>query len=198
MRLFIVRHGETDWNTKQLLQGHSDTNLSEVGMEQSKKLAKALEKYPLDKIYCSDLKRCKQTIAPFLKLHKDIPIKYTSELRERNFGRFEGKKKEEMIGEFKEKGYTLNTIKIPGVESFMEVRKRISCFVEKIFKKEKGKNILLVMHGGIKFALMMELFKLDLDWNNTKYKAGNTAISIIDIKEDGNHEARLLNSVDHL
>ena len=198
MRLIITRHGETDWNKKELLQGHSDTDLSEVGKEQAENLAKALLKYSIDKIYCSDLKRCKQTIAPFLKLKKEIPIEYTSEIRERNFGKFEGKKKEEMIEEFKKKGYTLNTLKIPGLESFMEVRKRILNFVEKIFKKEKGKNILLVMHGGIKFALMMELFKLDLDWSNTKYKARNTAISIIDIKEDGKHEAKLLNSIDHL
>ncbi len=198
MRLLITRHGETPWNKKELLQGHSDTNLSKLGREQAKKLAKGLEKYPIDKIYCSDLKRCRQTIAPFLKLHKDIPIEYTAEIRERNFGRFEGKKKEEMISEFKEKGYTLNTLKIPGVESFSEVRKRISGFVKKLFEKEKGKNILLVIHGGTKFALMMDLFKRDLEDDNKKYRAKNTAISIIDIKENGNHKAKLLNSVDHL
>ncbi len=198
MKLFIVRHGETDWNTKKLLQGHSDTNLNNLGKIQAEKLVKGLEKYHIDKIYCSDLKRCKQTIAPFLKLHKEIPIEYTSEIRERNFGKFEGKSKEEIMNGFNNKDHTMNTIKIPGVESFLEVKKRMHNFVKKLFEKEKGKNILLVTHGGAKFGLMMELFKLNSKDDNAKYKASNTAISIIDIKENGKHEAKLLNSVDHL
>ena len=198
MRLYIIRHGETLWNKKDLIQGHADTDLSGIGKQQAKKLAERLVKHNIDKIYCSDLKRCKQTISPFLKLKKDIPVKYVKELRERNFGEFEGKPSEKMREWIRKEGNNDYYTKIPQGESFMDVRNRLSKFFKKLFKKEKGKNVLLVMHGGSKRALITNLLKRDLKKSNKKFKIPNTALSIINIKDDGNHRARLMNSIRHL
>ena len=82
MRLLIARHGETIQNAKKIIQGHTHGQLSILGKKQVKKLTKRLAKERIDIIYCSDLKRCKQTIKPLLKIKK-VPIIYTKELRER-------------------------------------------------------------------------------------------------------------------
>ena len=61
MKLYIVRHGETKYNEKKIIQGHLDIPLSDEGIRQAKKLAKRLEVINFDCIYTSDLKRAKQT-----------------------------------------------------------------------------------------------------------------------------------------
>jgi len=198
MRLHIVRHGETLNNRKKIIQGLTNTPLSRVGKQQAKKLADRLIKQKIDTIYCSDLKRCKQTIEPFLKLKKDIPIHYVKELRERNFGIFEGKKSEKMKEWIKNERNNDYYTPLPKGESFMDVRKRVSKFFKKLFKKEKGKNILLVTHGGVKRSLIINLFEKYQKKPHKKFKIPNTSLSIINIKDDGNHRVTLLNSIKHL
>lgn len=197
MKLFIIRHGETAYNKKGIIQGHIDTSLARTGKEQAKKLAEKLIRFNIDVVYCSDLKRCKQTIEPFLKIKKNIHIYYTKELRERNFGIFEGKRGEKMKEWIKnERNNDYNT-KLPGGESFVDVKNRLSKFFKKLFKKEKGKNVLLSTHGLTKKALLTYLFnKNKKDYR--KIRVPNTALSIVNIKDDGNHRAILLNSVSHL
>ena len=76
MKILVVRHGETKSNKKKNIQGHSHGKLSSEGMHQAKKLAPRLTKEKIDIIYCSDLRRCKQTAAYLLK-EKNVPIIYT-------------------------------------------------------------------------------------------------------------------------
>ena len=198
MKLIIIRHAETEYNKLGLIQGHIDTILSKKGKEQAKKLSKRLSKEEINVVYCSDLKRCRQTIGPLLKM-KNFSVIYTKELRERKFGIFEGKSKKEFIAWLKENNSLGNySIKLPKGESFPETRKRMNKFMNKIFKKEKGKSILIVTHGGAKVALLLNIFK---KYDNTHYKkfsAENAALSIVNIKKDGNHEAKLINSTKHL
>ena len=196
MKLFIIRHGETTFNKRNIVQGHIDTSLSRTGKEQAKKISKKLLQQNIDIIYCSDLKRCKQTIEPFLKLKKSIPIHYTKELREMNFGIFEGKPGEKMKEWIKETRFSFSS-KFPKGESNKDLEKRISSFLKKLIKKEKGKNILLSTHGLTKKALLTQLLNKTKK-NYWKGRIPNTALSIVNIKDDGNHRATLLNSTKHL
>ena len=62
MKLLIVRHGETEENNKKILQGILPGRLTKLGEEQAKELGRKLRKYKIDKIYCSPIDRCRQTL----------------------------------------------------------------------------------------------------------------------------------------
>jgi alpha-ribazole phosphatase len=213
MKLIIARHGQTIGNKNKVIQGWADTNLNSLGKEQSKKLALKLKKEKIDIIYCSDLGRCKQTIAPYLKL-KTVKIKYVKELRELNHGVYNGKNSSLWIKWIKSPDYIKwckknNSekdwfkkdwwnYKNPKGESFKDLKERVSKFVNKIIKIDKGKTVLFVTHGGTKAILMLYLLKKRAKTHYKKYKVNNTGISVINIKDDGNHKARLINNTRHL
>ena len=86
--LYLVRHGETDWNVKGLLQGHTDIDLNKTGIKQAKELAKKLRRIKFAISFSSDLLRARRT-AEIIATEKKIAVKTTTTLRERKFGRFE-------------------------------------------------------------------------------------------------------------
>lgn len=90
MRLVIIRHGETKENKKDITQGQSPGNLTFRGRRQAKKVSAHLKKEQFDIIYCSDLKRTKDTLKKIIKFHPDTPVILTDKLRERAQGIFEG------------------------------------------------------------------------------------------------------------
>lgn len=87
--ILIIRHGQTDWNKRKLLQGHSDIPLNEKGMSQALSLAEILEKESLDSIFSSDLMRAAATANEIAKRH-DLTVSADAGLRERCYGIFEG------------------------------------------------------------------------------------------------------------
>ena len=88
-KLYVVRHGKTDWNVKGLLQGSIDTELNEDGILQAKELAKNIDLSKIDICVCSPLKRAKQTAN--ILVEDKVKIIYDNLLVERNFGDYEGK-----------------------------------------------------------------------------------------------------------
>ena len=198
MNLIVVRHAETIGNIKRTLQSHCPGELSEQGKNQAEKLAQRLFKENIDFVYSSDLKRCKDTLAPLLKL-KNLPVIYTPELRERNFGIFSDKD----IGEFyswleqRNSRYKFN-IDIPQGENFRDVLKRTKNFLEKIIEKHQEETVLIMTHGATKVAIMLNLFNEKAETHYQKYKAVNTALSLVNIDEHGKKEAKVINSLYHL
>lgn len=197
MKLFIVRHAETSHNKRHLLHGVLDVPLSPEGRKQAQKLAKKLSRYKIDAIYSSDRKRCRETLQPFLK-KTNLPVHYVKALRERDFGIFEGKPAEELKIWIKKNGLEGNySFKMPKGESFQDVKKRISRLLSTVFKKYKGKNILIICHGGTSVSLLLNLLNKK-DEAYPKYSAKNAALTIIDIKNNGKPEMRLFNSTTYL
>ena len=95
--VIFIRHGETDFNKAKLYFGHSDPDLNATGMEQLRNtrfLLEKREKTP-DIVFSSDLKRCTQSME-ILRIDKRVKKILTEELREVNFGIFEGKTYEEI------------------------------------------------------------------------------------------------------
>src|SRR3989338_2380442 len=100
MKFILTRHCETDWNKEWLLQVHSDISLNENGLLQAEELAKNLSDLNIKKIVSSDLKRSMETSSVLLRYLK-VPIEYDKRLRECNFGKLEGRKREEVTNIYK-------------------------------------------------------------------------------------------------
>lgn len=159
--IYIVRHGETEWNMKRLIQGQKDSALTELGINQAKELAKELRKIKFDLVFSSDLLRAKRT-AEIIVAEHNLAVETTELLRERNFGDFEGKPVQALRA-FDEFISTLSHKQMfkykssPNVESDEEIATRLITFLREAAISHPGKKILAVTHGGIMKALFIKL-----------------------------------------
>lgn len=90
--IYVIRHGQTDWNVLRKTQGSMETDLNTVGISQAKNIRSKLLNTKLDVVLCSPRKRCEET-AKIICKDRNIPILELEKLQERNFGEFEGSKK---------------------------------------------------------------------------------------------------------
>lgn len=90
MKLYIVRHGETDQNVRSEIQGQRHTKLNSRGLKQAKLIGDRLRVVNFDFIYSSDLRRAKETTRAIIK-YQNCQVKYVKALREKNYGRLDGK-----------------------------------------------------------------------------------------------------------
>lgn len=155
--IYLTRHGETEWNEKKLIQGHTDIPLNTKGKEQAKLLGKQLKDIDFDVVFSSDLLRAANSAEIIIK-EKEMTVIKIKSLRERFFGRFEGKSLDEMRKAFgevmlvtKEKQKKL---KIYDVENDEEIITRLIPFMKKTAKQYIGKKILMVTHGGLLRAFL--------------------------------------------
>ncbi len=152
--LFIVRHGETEWNTQKKLQGSSDSPLTEKGIEQAKESAAYFKNTKFAAIFSSDLLRASRT-AEFIALEHNLLVKTTALMRERNFGKYEGRQVSEFradlrkmiadLSEVEKKGFKL----VEDMESDNEVITRLLIFLREVSLAYDGKNVLIVTHSGV-------------------------------------------------
>src|SRR5438105_20624 len=133
--LLLVRHGETDWNAEGRLQGHTDRPLSDFGREQARRLADDLVGEELDAIYASDLIRARET-AEIIGERLGLPVVIDPDLREKNWGTWEGLTSEERLG-----------VDFEG-ETTEEHRDRVLRAVRRIAERHPGQRIAVVTHGG--------------------------------------------------
>ena len=140
--IYIVRHGQTDSNLKNICMGKKDIPLNSMGISQAEELKEELIKIKFDKVFSSPLKRAIQTA----KIITNCKIETDIRLIERGMGQLEGKSNSEIksIVNFmdeKEFGY--------GIEMLGEFKKRIFDFFDETIKEYVGKNVLIVTHGGV-------------------------------------------------
>lgn len=182
MKIWITRHGQTDLNKEQLMQGLTDIPLNATGIEQAKRAHKALEGIHFDAVYASPLQRAIQTAS----LMAGIPekdVKVDSRIIEVNFGNYEGKKYTRLG--FKMTSYWLLPEVIPNpksVESIDSMVKRSQSFLKEIEKKEY-ENVLIVCHGGIIRTLCGYLEDKRMKW---RPKPDNCEIRVYESKH-GQH-----------
>jgi broad specificity phosphatase PhoE len=149
MKVYIIRHGQTNWNIIKKIQGQKDIELNETGIKQATDKISVFNEYNFDLIICSTLKRAKKT-AEILNSEKKIPIIYTDSLRERQFGDLEG-----VISDFDEDPmYDINkNISEKNIEPVLDLYKRVSDLLNEIKEKYNDKKVLLVTHGGTSRAI---------------------------------------------
>ncbi len=134
-RLLLVRHGETDWNAEGRLQGHTDRPLSDHGRRQARRLADELATEALDAIYASDLARARET-AEIVAARLALPVELDPDLREKNWGTWEGLTSTERLD-----------VELAG-ESTEEHRARMFAALGRIASAHPGGRVLVVTHGG--------------------------------------------------
>ena len=154
LNIYFVRHGETVWNTKGIMQGSLDSELTEKGVVQAKNLSKQLEKIDFEAVYSSELGRAYKT-ANILKNSRDIEVKKLEQLNEKNFGVWEGMRFKEIYLKYPKEAE--NFFKNPAkydaelinAESLTEALERFLDGIEKIKSLHDNGNILVVSHGTV-------------------------------------------------
>lgn len=159
--IYLVRHGETEWNVKRLIQGHSDSPLTEIGINQAKAVAKDLKNIKFDMVFSSDSLRAKKT-AELIIAEQKLAVETTKLLRERYFGELEGKPndalnafqkvfekmKDEEISKFRH---------VDGSETDEEITTRLITFLRELAITHPGKIALAVTHGAVIRAFLVRL-----------------------------------------
>ena len=144
MKLYIVRHGQTDHNKKGLCQGSIDTVLNEEGQKQSIILNKEFQDKNIDIVIFSPLKRAKETATLIMPNHQII---LDNRLSERSLGNYEGIESStvsfDMYGH-----YHLNTGD-NGVEKIKDLYARVDSLFRELKEKYHDENIMLVTHGAV-------------------------------------------------
>lgn len=157
MKLWIIRHGQTDWNKNGKIQGSTDVELNETGIKQAEDTIQTFNEYNFDLIICSTLKRAIKT-AQIINKEKNIEIKYDSRLIERHCGDYEGTPTtldEEPL-------FNINTnVSTHNIEPVNDLYKRVSSILDEVKEKYKDKRVLLVTHGGTTRAIEAYFFGVD-------------------------------------
>src|SRR5258706_2539161 len=169
---YIVRHGETDWNVKKLLQGQMEIPLNEKGALEALELRTKLKNIKIDLIFSSDLERAYKTVEP-IAMERGLTIKTTPLLRERSFGRLEGSPVSALnkfskifnglskADRFKYKYY-------PEVESDEETVSRALAFLRKTAIDFPNKTILVSTHRAVMYSLLIYLGYMDYYLNSKR------------------------------
>ena len=149
MKIYLTRHGQTEWNVAGKLQGWGNSDLTEKGIEYAKKLSHRLKDVDFDYIYSSPQQRALET-AKLIRGNKDTEIKILKDLREIGFGSWEGMEikriKELYSDEFDTYLNRPHLYKPTDGEGFDEVYRRVKNVLDRILSAEAD-NILIVSHG---------------------------------------------------
>ncbi len=148
MKIYVTRHGQTDYNKKRMMQGLSDIPLNEVGIAQAQERRKSLGDIKFDAVYASPLKRAVKTAQIIGNVREEDIIK-DERIIEANFGKYE-LKSYYWTGVRMMAYWSLPEI-FPApdtVETISEMRQRSASFLEDL-KKKDYENVLVACHGGI-------------------------------------------------
>jgi broad specificity phosphatase PhoE len=148
MELILIRHGTTLWNEERRIQGLSDIDLSDAGLDQARQLALSLKDHLIHSIYSSPLIRARKTAQTINQYHH-VPLHLASDLMEMNYGDFEGLSIPELMA--RNKAFLRKwlsdpaSVRMPNGESFMELQNRAWKVIEGIITKPE--NVLVVSHN---------------------------------------------------
>ena len=195
MRVFLIRHGETEHNVEGGITGQLDIPLNKYGREQAEKLGKRLENEEFDAAYSSDLERTYETTEIVAEKHDLHPEKF-GEFREMDFGVVEGEPKEawrRLVAESDEDRHFLTP---ENGESTHEAGQRFLGKLEELAGKHSGGKILVGGHSVVMKSVVMEIFDLTGDYYS-KLDLGNTSITELELDEK-EWKVHRLNDTAHL
>jgi len=161
--IILVRHGETEWNIKEIFRGRIDIELNETGIKQAELLAEYLSQVEMEAIYSSPLKRALKTAEVVASYH-NLDVDLASGLIDFDYGRWQGLPHQEVKDKYKElyAEWIKNPhrVKMPGGESLDDVRRRAISVVDNIISKYEG-TVALVSHRVVNKVLICALLGLD-------------------------------------
>lgn len=179
-RISIVRHGETEWNLLDKMQGINDSPLTQKGIDHARALGKKIADIKFSKIYSSDLGRARNT-ADYINESLGLEIVDDIRLRERDMGIFEGHDwayiKENYPEEFRKSVSDDVEYRIPEGQSKQEYVDMITDFMAYVAEKHQGENILVVTHRG--WVDFFTRIVLGISVNARRcFKVGNTSFNV--------------------
>jgi broad specificity phosphatase PhoE len=200
MKLYLVRHGVTEWNHNHRFQGQTNIPLNEEGRAQAALLARRLRDVPIDAIYSSPLDRAYETAKAVADI-KGMPIITDDRLMEINCGDWEGSSWKELG--FEENGPRDTRLTdgsldaMPGGESYAQVRERVGAAFD--FIAARGhENCLIVLHGAALQCLICHILHMD-NSRRQQFFFGNTSITTLTYRPDyGFFAVEGLNDTRHL
>lgn len=154
--IYLVRHGQTEWNEKKITQGQSESLISKIGMRQAEKVSEQFKHIEFSAIYSSDLSMAHKT-AEIIKLNRKLAIRTSKLLRGRSYGSFEGKHVDVYKNTLKNKLEERETLSeneygsfklSPFIETDEELITRVMKKLKEIATMHLNGNVLIVTHGG--------------------------------------------------
>ena len=162
-RVYLVRHGQTEWNRELRFRGRADIYLNENGREQARAIAVALSDTHINAIYTSPLSRSIETARPIAEVFR-LKTTALQGLIDINYGEWEGLAHEEVkqryANLYRQWEKHPDSVKFPNGESLDDVRERsFSAFTE-VVERDRGKSILIIPHRVINKVLLCALLGL--------------------------------------
>ena len=180
-KLFLVRHGKSEWNKLGLWTGWTDVGLDEDGVREAELAGKALKDEHIDVVYTSELKRTHETFAHLKEAADKMHLTHTphAALNERHYGVYTGKNKWQIKEEVGEETFQNMRrgwdVPIPEGETLKDVHARVMPYYEENIKRDlvAGKNVLVVAHGNTLRALAKHLEGLsDVEISEVEFETG--------------------------
>lgn len=171
MKIYIARHGQTDWNVQHKAQGHSDIPLNETGIQQAEALRDNIKDIKFTAVYASPLKRAAKTTE--IATSGKYPITFDERLVERSFGDYEGT---EINGWVEATGYDIGDIRlntnVGNIEPVKDVLARTKNFLDDLKTKHNDNDVILIVaHGQVARGFHHNLtgYTDDTDWWSVNY-----------------------------
>lgn len=198
--LYIVRHGETDFNRQNIVQGSGvDSSLNILGQTQAQHFYQAYKDFPFQKIYISKLKRTEESVASFIK--ENIPFEKLEGLNEISWGKYEGKSHtQEFEQEYQQRVIDwkngLWDLPISEGETPLQLHLRQKEALQYILSKPEEKHVLICMHGRALKAFICLLLNIPLS-HMDDYEHRNLGLYVFEWK-DGGFNMLVKNDAKHL
>lgn len=187
-RLWIVRHGETDYNAEGRWQGAGvDLPLNDIGREQAEEVASEIEGRDFAALYTSPMIRARQTARPIARATGLEPVEIEA-LREAHHGEWEGKTKAEILAGWRSAWEAFESapreVERPGGESYGDTADRVWPALEAIADRHRGQDVVVVTHGGPLRLVLSEVLDLPLT-RRDEFGTENAAVFVVARDEDG-------------
>ena len=201
MKLFLTRHGQTDWNIARRYQGQTDVPLNETGTLHAALLAQRLSTNVIHAIYSSDLSRAMTTAKAIAEAQQLTPVLHSDpRWRELSFGDWEGMTYQEMSAQSPElfDAWMKDslTISTPNGETHRQLAERVKSAFDEIKAKHDDETVLVVGHSGSIQTLLALTLGVDLSryW---QFRVSQTSLSELTVYEDA-VTLNLFNDISHL
>ena len=196
LKLIVIRHAEIPENLEKLKAHPEEGDLTEKGIDQARKLGERLKDEKFDVIICSTAERACETAKEIIKNHPGVDVVYSKGIIEQSPGEHVGITDSELRDHRQKSGYSKETYRPKGGESFQDLIIRATNFYEHLLDKYKGKTVLVMTHGRFMKALMIVMFNIPIQFHSAMW-FGNTAVNIVEVNDDGKL-VHLVNCFDHL
>lgn len=196
MKIFLCRHGRTDYNDKDIVQGHMDVELNSRGEQQAAKLAERIRGLNIDHLYSSPLSRALQT-ADEVSSRTGLEINTLEDLKEVDQGVYEDEKLELLMEDLEGYEGEKHQWRPENGESMEECHDR-ACKVLKYFRyRHKGEKVAVIAHGGFnKTMLLAAIGHSSRNFNSINQ--GNCCLNEISWKENRGWVIKRVNDINHL